>query len=572
MSQLEGLRACTPAIPLHLPEELQTITTPLNIPQWQHDLQGHSDPNFTAFITQGIQHGFRIGFDYSSQNLKPCRKNLRSATEHPQVVDTYLHNELTQNRIAHIRDPTSLPRFQLNAFGVIPKRHKPGKWRLIVDLSAPEGHSVNDFINKERCSMSYISVDHIAETILHLVHGALLAKADVKEAFRIIPVAPQDRLLLAMQWQERIYFDKVLPFGLRSAPMLFTAVADAIEWIIRQRGVHNIYHYVDDFIMVGEPNSPECASALATTLQTFSSLGVPAEPNKCEGPATSLPILGIEIDTIQMQLRLPTDKLQSLSRSIREWRGRKSCTKRELLSLLGSHQHAAKVVKPRRAFVQRMIDLSTVRRHMEARIRINQEFRSDLEWWYQMVATWNGGSILPPLRAEAPDSLITSDASGSWGCAAFHDKEWFQIQWDPQTTSWHITLKELLPIVIAAAIWGNKWAGKTVRALCDNMAVVHIIRTRHSRDHNAMHMVRCLCLLECAYQFTLVSKHIPGKRNDLADALSRNNLPFFLSHYPQAHPAPTPIPTPLFEALVSQKPNWTSTVWANQFGITTSRV
>ena len=200
------------------------------------------------------------------------------------MVDTYLHNELTQNRIAHIRDPTSLPRFQLNAFGVIPKRHKPGKWHLIVDLSAPEGHSVNDFINKERCLMSYICVDHIAETVLHLGHGALLAKADVKEAFHIVPVAPQDRLLLAMQWQERIYFDKVLPFGLRSAPMLFTAVADAIEWIIRQRGVRNIYHYVDDFIMVGEPNSPECASALATTLQTFSSLGVPAEPNNAKVP------------------------------------------------------------------------------------------------------------------------------------------------------------------------------------------------------------------------------------------------------------------------------------------------
>ena len=81
-----------------------------------------------------------------------------------------------------------------------------------------------------------------------------------------------------MRWQGELYFDKVLlPFGLRSAPIIFTAIADGIEWIIHQRGVQNIFHYVDDFIIVGKPNTQECASALATTLQTFSVLGVPAK-------------------------------------------------------------------------------------------------------------------------------------------------------------------------------------------------------------------------------------------------------------------------------------------------------
>jgi len=67
--------------------------------------------------------------------------------------------------------------------------------------------------------------------------------------------------------------------------------------------------------------------------------------------------------------------------------------------------------------------------------------------------------------------------------------------------------------------------------------------------------------------FTLVSRHILGKENDLADALSRDNLPHFLAHYSQAQPTPTPIPALLYKALISQKPNWTSTTWANQFRI-----
>ena len=189
-----------------------------------------------------------------------------------------------------------------------------------------------------------------------------------------------------------------------------------------------------------------------------------------------------------------------------------------------------------------------------------------------MVATWNGVSILAPLKAEAPDCLITTDASGGWGCGGFFDNKWFQMQWDPHTTPLHITIKELLPVVIATAVWGRNWAGKTVRALCDNMAVVHIIRSRQSKEPNAMHLLRCLALIECSFQFSLVSRHIPGRHNDLADALSRDNLPHFLAHHPQAQPTPTPIPASLYEALVSQKPNWTSTAWASQFGNIISRV
>ena len=105
----------------------------------------------------------------------------------------------------------------------------------MAPICAPEGYSINDFIDKELCSISYISIDHIAEAILHLDQGALLAKADAKEAFRIVPVAPEDRLLLAMRWQGELYFDKVLPFGLRSAPIIFTAIADGIEWIVCQQ-------------------------------------------------------------------------------------------------------------------------------------------------------------------------------------------------------------------------------------------------------------------------------------------------------------------------------------------------
>ena len=348
-------------------------------------LKGHPDARFTNFILSSIKSGFRIVFNHGRAALRPARKNMKSVIEHPEVVDAYLRNETSLNRMVCL-PPATLPWFQPNTFGVIPKLHKPGKWRIIVDLSSPEGHSVNDYISKEHCSITYISIDDIANTVLQLGRGSLLAKADVQEAFHIIPVAPTDRLLLATQWKDELFLDKVLPFGLRSAPIIFTAVADTLEWVIRRQGVPHIFHYVDDYMLVGKPNAPNCISYLSTLLQTCTSLGVPIAPEKCEGPATTLTVLGIEIDSKLMQLRLPADKLSRLVSSLLEWRDRKSCSKRELLSLLGSLQHAAKVIKPGRAFVRRVIDLTTTRRHIEARIRLNREFRSDVEWWFQMAS------------------------------------------------------------------------------------------------------------------------------------------------------------------------------------------
>ena len=172
---------------------------------------------------------------------------------------------------------------QVSRFGAIPKGHTPGKWRLIVDLSAPEGHSVNDGIDPELCSLEYTSVDQAARVVGSLGRYCRLAKIDVKSAYRIVPVHPRDSLLLGMRWQGGVYIDKALPFGLRSAPKIFNAVADGLAWILQKSGVRFVLHYLDDFLIFGPPCSDECQQALATTLQVCSELGVPVADEKVEG-------------------------------------------------------------------------------------------------------------------------------------------------------------------------------------------------------------------------------------------------------------------------------------------------
>ena len=195
--------------------------------------------------------------------------------------------------------------------------------------------------------------------IKQLGRGTQLAKWDIKNAYRMVLVHPSDRELLGMSWKDQTFIDTVLPFGLRSAPKIFTVVADALQYILQEQGVSHIMHYLDDFLLFGSPGTSDYQKALHTAMQECSRLGVPIAEHKTEGPTQVLTFLGIEVDTGRMEVRLPSEKLQCLQGEIKSWSGKKSTTKRCLLSLIDQLQHACCVVRPGRTFLHRMINLSS---------------------------------------------------------------------------------------------------------------------------------------------------------------------------------------------------------------------
>ena len=568
-ADMQELRSCKPPRPLPVPPELGVIATPLVASVWEAELRGHPDGEFAKLLMEGIRCGFRIGYDYSSQVGMSANSNMHSAREHPEPIDRYVQEELRAGRILRLAsgeagESASGRRIQVHVsrFGVIPKPHQPGKWRLITDLSSPKGASVNDGVSPSLCSVSYASVDDAVQCILALGQGALLAKFDIASAYWMVPVHPEDRPLLGMRWRGELLVDGALPFGLRSAPKLFTAVADALLWIMGQHGVVHAMHYLDDYLLLGPPSSMTCGQALRVSLDLCEALGVPIAEHKLEGPAPSLSFLGIQIDTIQGTLALPTDKLVRLRALITSWRPRKCCKKRELLSLIGQLQHACRVVRSGRTFLQRMIDLSAVPRELDHWVRLNSAFHSDLQWWHLFLEDWNGTALCSSVVQQPPAGTITSDASGRWGCGAFTEEgEWFQFCWPASWADVHITAKELLPIVVACAVWGHKWRGATVRCLCDNAAVVAIVRSGTSKDSLVMHLMRCLFFFTASHQLLLLPHHLPGRENTAADHLSRDALPLFLQIVPQAEEHPTPLSEELMAALVTQRPDWMSESW-----------
>ena len=154
----------------------------------------------------GIRDGFRVGFDYVTCECKAGPGNMKSVELQAEVVAKYVRGEVEAGRVLGPFRREEVPSVHVSPFGVIPKREL-GKWRLILNLSSPGGKSMNDGISKEWCSLSYLSVDDVVTRVLALGRGTLLAKFDLKAAYRNVPIHPDDRWLLGMSWEGRVYVD-----------------------------------------------------------------------------------------------------------------------------------------------------------------------------------------------------------------------------------------------------------------------------------------------------------------------------------------------------------------------------
>ena len=158
---------------------------------------------------------------------------------------------------------------------------------------------------------------------------------------------------------------------------------------------------------------------------------------------------------------------------------------------------------------------------------------------------------------------MISDASGSFGCGALSGSEWFQIKWPQSWTSIAITAKELVPIVVAAAIWDGHWSQTRICVHCDNMAVVDLLKSLTSRDTLIMQLLRCLAFYAAYYRFEIESVHVPGVKNIATDAISRNHMTLFASLHPQARRQI--IPQQVLDLLIINIPDWGSPAWIRLF-------
>ena len=465
-SKLLALDACK-SLSDHRMNSKVNIITPLPFRAWA---QGHPDRAFVDYVVNGIKEGFRIRFNRSCSFKSACSD---LPTPQGSLVQDYLSREVSLSRMVTWTSP-DMDQLHISPLELIPKRHKPGKWQLIVDLSSPKGRSVNDEISLELALVQYTHVNHLASLTLLAGRGLALVKADIKEVYSNIPDHPDDHHLLAVQWEGVADVDSVLLFGLRSAPLIFSAVAYTVQWMLWEMGVTRSLHYLDDFALV-EHLYEQAMDAKEKMRELFHFLGLPLEPSKLKGPSTSPTFLGIQVDTFPMQLRLLADKLERLLGELHRARGRRTVTRRELQSLTGLLQHATTVVRPGGVFLQRLYALYCVGSEPSHNIRLNTTARADIVWWELFISRWNGILMLVNPKQDTADTTVASDASSNWEAGALCLPSWFYFEWTQTLRTSSIQVKELVPVVVAAALFGRYWKGKLVAFSVDNQAVVEII-------------------------------------------------------------------------------------------------
>lgn len=532
---------------MHLPDnqlsiENLKISTPINPKLLANFLKGY-DADLASFLTTGFTFGFKI--PYQGPRSFRLSKNLSSINGKESILHQRISKELKSKHIAGPFEFPPFPNIQVSPLGLVPKK-TPGEFRLIHHLSFPEGSSINHYIPQQFCTVQYQSIDTAISIIQRLGKGTLLAKTDLENAYKQIPIHPDDFELLGFMIDKKYYFDKTLPFGLSYSCNLFEKFSTALQWILETKfSVQHCVHLLDDFLFLGPPQSSSCYSSLMAFYILAKDIGLPINASKTVYPSTTLTFLGLELDTVLFEIRLPQDKLIRLKQQLAKLQNRRSVTLLELQSLIGLLNFACNVVPPGRTFLRRLTNLTIGLSKPYHHTRLNLEARADLKAWQIFLDNFNGKALFVSNITYTPSSLhfFTDASNAGFGCV--YRTKWFFGAFAPEWLEYHISVREFLPIVLALEIWGSSLKNCTVILHSDNMAVVQVINKNTSKDSCLMKLMRRLMILSLSHNVHFIAEHIPGKSNKAADLLSRLQVDEFKAQFPFMDNEPTQVPQEL---------------------------
>lgn len=499
----------------------QNLPTPIKVKNLLEVLQGYEEEKLRV-LQEGFSYGFHLGCtDLPSSKVS---RNHKSAIEHPSVIQDFIAQGRELGRIAGPFPSPPFTHFVSSPLGVVPKS-EPGKFRVIHDLSFPKSNSVNSMIPDENSTVQYDSIDNVTVLLRKFGQGALMAKTDIQDAFRIVPIHPNDYKLLGFSWENNYYYDKCLPMGASSSCQIFEFLSCGLQWAMCEKfAAAGMSHMLDDFFFIGPKDSSKCQSDLDTFLMICEKSGIPIKSEKTVLPTTVLTIYGIEIDSMALVCRLPDLKLDKMRECLRLAKRKRTMTLKDLQSLIGLLNFACLVVVPGRTFLRRLIDLTCGISQPHHHIHLNCDARADLDMWSHFLENYNGKSVLlPEIWSSSDKELLFTDASGSLGFAAVLGSKWFALDWEkvPGLTKCQIAIKELFPIVVALELWGTVLRNKKILFMTDNMAIVYAINKQTCKDKGLMKLIRRLVLQALSHNILFRAKHIAGKSNTLADHLSR---------------------------------------------------
>ncbi|CAC5371373.1 unnamed protein product [Mytilus coruscus] len=278
----------------------------------------------------------------------------------------------------------------ISPLAVIPK--PDGVVRIIHDISRPEGSAINSCGGMEK--QRFQTLDEASKLA---TPNCYMAKVDLKIAYRSVKLSSQSQEVTGLRWTfpdgtEYTFYDTKLPFGSKFAHHIFHRLSQAVRRMMSRRGF-TIIAYLDDFFIC-ETTKQRCIHALNILLALICKLGFMINWSKVVDPTTKLTFIGIEIDSIAMELRLQGEKLSFLKHELAEFSNQNRASKKQLQSIAGKLNWASAVVHGDRVFLRRIIDAITPLKHNWHKAILHGETWHDIEWWKKILETFNGKSLI----------------------------------------------------------------------------------------------------------------------------------------------------------------------------------
>lgn len=533
---------------------IKPIVGRFNVPVWEKYLRTY---RHATYILDGIQNGFRIGIDAAILNKnKPITRDpvyIKLDFYEKQAITDWLLKGVSKGFIAGPFDlnyqfpwPRGLhcaPMF------VVPK---PGfrNYRPIVHLSWKQfGHylSVNELLCDYMKTVNYVSFKETVNLINNAGKGAYIFLIDAQDAYYRVPIHPSDFCWNGLKWAKKYWVFLSLQMGLSSSPKIYTAFADAIEYICVNNnkdiaflnGIQQLRHYIDDFFAC--VRSKKKAWRLYKALfNLMTELGIPTQEKKCTPPNTRAKVLGWIYDTLLQCVELPPKKRLDLIKIIERLLKTQRSDKKSLEQLIGKLQNASKVVFPGKAFVRRLeAVLYLPGWQYDVPLNLSDFVCEDLVWWLEILkdpkCTRTSFDLLLKLPSDG-DFYIYTDAASEVGVGGHTQGHAFRIEWKDTILSeitnnarFDIELLECLGSLIATILWSGLFHGSSVTIYNDNPGAASAIRTKAPRLYriDMQYLIRTLSMCAVANKFYFWGLHCTRDNDpkmDLADGLSRVKL------------------------------------------------
>ena len=390
--------------------------------------------------------------------------------------------------------------------GIMCRQKPDGGVRIILNLSAPAGRSVNDGIDPGQFEAVMSSTRKWLRVLHRAGRGCLMTKLDWSDAYKHISVRDEDVQLQYFEWLGKYFAETSLVFGAASSPGIYDRVAKMVLQVALRLAnfpADLVCQHLDDVCAAGAADGEGIRRFEDRYRALAADIGVRLapldDPNKAFSCCTRGVVLGIEYNTVAWTWAVPQEKLVRLIHQLRRALAETEIVMEDLWSLVGRLLHYAPIVPGGRFALREILVANSVSVDRKAMIGLPPSAKRQLQFWELMLRVCSGWAHIPPFAGSAPAWAVdfyTDAAGGSmeggWrGCGGVSGDWWFVCPWpsginngstraDGKKLGRKLSALELVGPLLCLLGDPGRCRNQAVRILVDNSGSVAIWKKGYS--------------------------------------------------------------------------------------------